>query len=278
MSLHSSGKVPTCLRTSCDIDGGITFLLGGYLSFIDLAPSGCFYIGEPDHLAIEVHNERSLKLKSSKMEYYDYLIIGAGPGGLQIGYFLEKRQRKYLILEAGDSAGTFFKTFPRHRTLISSNKVYTGITNSETNLRWDWNSLLSDEEELVFHHYSKKYFPPANDLIRYLDDFARHCRLNIQYNTKVTSVTKEDKFVVLDHQDRIYSCKYLIIATGRFIPHIPRIPGVELAENYTTVSTRSEDFSNQRVMIIGKGNSAFETAESMIETSAVIHLTSPNPV
>ena len=36
---------------------------------------------------------------------HDYLIIGAGPAGLQLGYYLEKAGRDYLILEAGDAPG-----------------------------------------------------------------------------------------------------------------------------------------------------------------------------
>src|SRR5262245_51249455 len=96
----------------------------------------------------------------------DYLVIGAGPAGLQLGYYLQKAGHRYLILEAGDSAGTFFKKFPRHRTLISNNKVNTGYTDAEKNLRWDWNSLLSDREDLLFKNYSKKYFPPADEMVR----------------------------------------------------------------------------------------------------------------
>src|SRR5437868_9337593 len=103
--------------------------------------------------------------------HFDYLIIGAGPAGLQLGYFLEKASRNYLILEAGTDAGTFFKKFPRHRTLISNNKVYTGGDDAERNLRWDWNSLLCDNRELLFKNYSKEYFPPADEMVRYLRDF-----------------------------------------------------------------------------------------------------------
>src|SRR5207247_1735939 len=72
---------------------------------------------------------------------YDYLIIGAGPAGLQMGYYLQQSKKKYLILEKGEGPGTFFKRFPRHGTLISSNKVYTGYDDHEINLRFDWNSL-----------------------------------------------------------------------------------------------------------------------------------------
>jgi hypothetical protein len=38
------------------------------------------------------------------------------------------------------------------------------------------------------------------------------------------------------------------------------------------------DFVNQRVLIIGKGNSAFETADNLIETAAVIHVAGPKSI
>ena len=38
---------------------------------------------------------------------YKYCIIGAGPGGVQIGYFLQKSKRDYIIFERSDKAGNF---------------------------------------------------------------------------------------------------------------------------------------------------------------------------
>jgi hypothetical protein len=61
-------------------------------------------------------------------------------------------------------------------------------------------------------------------------------------------------------------------------PFIPNIPGVELAEQYVDVSVNPDDFINQRVLVVGKGNSAFETAENLIETTAMIHVCSPSPL
>src|ERR1700737_1869602 len=97
----------------------------------------------------------------------DYLVLGAGPAGLQLGFFLQQANRDYLILEAGSTAGTFFRTFPRHRRLLSINKVHSGWTDPEVRLRVDWNSLLSDIPELRFARYSERYFPIADDLVRY---------------------------------------------------------------------------------------------------------------
>src|SRR5436853_6120308 len=79
---------------------------------------------------------------------HDYLIIGAGPAGIQLGYFFAKSGKDYLILEAADSAGAFFEKYPRHRKLLSINKIYTGYQNRDVQLRYDWNSLLCEDERL----------------------------------------------------------------------------------------------------------------------------------
>ncbi|ONI74954.1 pyridine nucleotide-disulfide oxidoreductase [Actinosynnema sp. ALI-1.44] len=206
----------------------------------------------------------------------DYLVIGAGPAGLQLAYFLDRAGRDYLVVEAGSVAGSFFGTFPRHRQLISSNKRYTGIDDPEFNLRMDWNSLLSDDEDLLFTKYTPRYFPAADDMVRYLGDYATKLGLNIRYDSRVVEVRKGEEFEVADQNGEVYRAPALIVATGPAKPYLPDIPGIELAEPYTTVSVDPQDFVNQRVLILGKGNSAFETADNLIETAAVIHVAGPN--
>lgn len=212
-------------------------------------------------------------------EIRDFIIIGAGPAGLQLGYFLQRAGRDYLILEAGEAPGTFFRKYPRHRTLISNNKVYTGFEDTEINLRWDWNSLLSDSDEMLFKNYSKEYFPKADQFVRYLGDYATHFKLNVKCSTSVVEVAKEGAvFRLTGAGGEVYRCKRLVVATGFTRPYVPPIPGIELSENYCDVSVNSEDFINQKVLILGKGNSAFETADNLVATAAVIHIASPNSV
>jgi thioredoxin reductase len=213
------------------------------------------------------------------MLHAEYLIVGCGPGGLQLAYYLAKAGRRYLILERAAQPGSFFATFPRHRTLISANKIHTGNDHPERRLRFDWNSLLSDCESDRFVHYSARYFPPADDLVRYLTDFAGRHGLAIRYNTSIVSIAKVgDEFCLMDADRHEYWGRRLVIATGNSKPFIPEIPGSELTENYTQVSVDPIDFVNQRVLIIGKGNSAFETANNLLETAALIHLASPSPL
>ncbi|XVU29823.1 NAD(P)-binding domain-containing protein [Actinoplanes sp. CA-054009] len=206
---------------------------------------------------------------------HDYLIIGAGPAGLQLAALMERDGLDYVVLEAGESAGTFFRTYPRHRQLISINKIWTGSDDPEFNLRADWNSLLTDDPALLFRNYSAKYFPAADDMVRYLGDFA--AGLNVVYNARVTSVSRPADFVV-EAGDRTFAARRVIVATGVSRLYEPPIEGASLAERYDTVSVEPSDFTNQRVLIIGKGNSAFETADALVETAAVIHVAGPHSI
>ncbi|PRP91266.1 Phenylacetone monooxygenase [Enhygromyxa salina] len=212
-------------------------------------------------------------------EVRDHLIIGAGPAGLQLGYCLQKAGRDYLILEGSDGAGSFFRAQPRHRKLISINKVYTGSDDPELNRRWDWNCLLCDDERFAFRNYSKDYFPHADDFVRYLEDFAAHYQLAIRFNTRVVEIDKVDGvFVVTDSEGGVERAHNLVVATGLSKPFIPDIPGIEHSEDYSKMSVDPMDFCGQRVLIIGKGNSAFETADALIPTTALIHVASPESI
>ena len=202
----------------------------------------------------------------------DYLVIGAGPAGLQLGRHLAEAGRSYLIAEAGPTPGTFFATFPRHRTLISINKPHTGTDDPELNLRMDWNSILSDDPDLLFTKYTETYFPPAGELQRYLADFAKASELRIAYDTRIEQVDRDGDFVATDQHGKSYRAKRIVTATGVSLPNVPTIEGIELAEQYATVTTDPRDFLDQRVLIIGTGNSAFETADNLVATAAVIHV------
>ena len=216
--------------------------------------------------------------QSGKVDF-ECLILGAGPAGLQLGHHLSRAGRRYMILERGDTPGEHFRTFPRHRTLLSNNKVHTGYDDPEINLRFDWNSILSDDAPLPFKEYSRKFFPDADTMVKYLSDYAECFGLNVRCNTEVTRVQKtEGGFRLHDSRGNAFTCRRLVVASGVAKPYIPEIPGIELAETYASMPVDPEAFVNQRVLVVGKGNSAFETANNLIETAALIHVLSPNPL
>jgi thioredoxin reductase len=211
----------------------------------------------------------------------DYVIVGAGPAGLQLGYFLEKAGRNYIILDKAPNAGATFQHYPRHRNLISINKVYTGEVGYDKNLRWDWNSLLTDEKDLdkqpLFTKYTDKYFPAADTLVQYLQDFARAFSLKIRYNAEVSLINKDAKsFSVQTVDGQLFRAPAVVVATGFMHNFTPDIPGIELAKDYRTMDTNPAAYNDHEVLIIGKGNSGFETAECLIPTTALIHICSPS--
>ena len=217
----------------------------------------------------------------------DYVIIGAGPAGLQLAQELGAAGYDYLVLESGSGPGTFFTRFPRHRQLISINKPHTGTDDPELRMRMDWNSILAfDDKGPLFTTYSERYFPQADDLLRYLSDYARRYELRIDYDTTVTRVSRASTdadaaaggFEITDSRGRTHRARRVIAATGVSKPYIPPIPGIEVAEQYWSVTTDPNDFIDQRVLIIGKGNSALETADNLTPTAAVIHVAGPSPV
>lgn len=217
----------------------------------------------------------------NNIQRHDYLIIGAGPAGIQLGYFMEQNKQDYLILDAADEVGSFFAKYPRRRGLISFNKVHTLFKDEETRLRWDWNSLLTDDYSFPFREYSEELYPHADDLVRYLRDFKEHFNIKVRNKTRVTHIEKDEAghFQVKDSNGNHFSCRALILASGFAKPFLPPVEGIDLVtESYENVTLDEKDFRGQRVLIIGKGNSAFEIADYVMNTSSLVHLASPESI
>lgn len=69
-----------------------------------------------------------------------------------------------------------------------------------------------------------------------------------------------------------------MVATGLWVPNEINFVGSDLVEGYESMSTNAEDYRNQAVLILGKGNSAFETAQNLLGEASVVHMISTNAV
>ncbi|MFT4927547.1 MAG: hypothetical protein ACI8WB_003658 [Phenylobacterium sp.] len=209
-----------------------------------------------------------------------YLIIGGGPAGLQMGYFMEKNDKDYIILEKSSTAGSFFKTQPIHRKLLSINKKYNFFEEEEFNWRHDWNSLLCDEPEMRFTKYTDDLFPHADVLVDYLEDFAKFHKLKIEFNTEVANMSKKKDggFLVTTTAGVNYECEVLLLGLGAVKEALPDdIEGIELTTSYDDQSVDLETYRNKRVGIIGGGNSAFETASYLSGVAGFVHVLAKTP-
>ncbi len=216
-----------------------------------------------------------------RTEKVTYLIVGAGPAGLQMGYFLKRAKVDFLIVEKEANAGSFFTRLPIHRRLISINKKHNFFEEEEFNLRHDWNSLLSDGTGPKFTDYSDELFPHADTLHRYFNDFAEHHELNIRLGVEVNLIKKnaQGQFEVELQNGVIVECKVLLMATGVRSQNIPQeIEGVEHTLPYGDIPLDDAMFINKRVAILGGGNSAFETANQITGKAAFVHLFLRSPL
>lgn len=213
------------------------------------------------------------------------IIVGCGPSGLQLGYFLKHIKQDYIILEKHNAPGSFFSQYPHSKELISINKIYTGKKDKEFNLRHDWNSLLNNFD-IEMKNFSNEYYPSRDDLTKYLHMFASKHNLNIKYNTDIHHITKQDNIFILKSNNHTWTCNKLIIATGLSKPNIPtNIINVkqfskhysDFPKDYFLDMTNLQSYNNKKVLIIGLGNSAFEIANILTPYCSNILLLGRNP-
>lgn len=212
---------------------------------------------------------------------HKYVIIGAGPAGLQMAYFLKKAGLDYLILEQNKSVGSFFEKNPVHRQLISINKKYNFFKEVEYGWRHDWNSLLSDDPNLRFTNYTDDLFPHADVMVKYLKDYNTHFNFNIHYEKKINHIVKDENgsFVLTTSDHSVYCAEVLLMGTGAIAPKIPNeIEGIEHAVLYSDQSIDLSLYKNKRVAILGGGNSAFETGNYLAGSAAFVHILTKHPL
>lgn len=200
-----------------------------------------------------------------------------------MGHLLSKSKRDYIVLERNAGPGSFFNKYPRHRKLISINKIHTGSPNHEFNLRHDWNSLLSDRSDLLFKRVSSEFYPPADAFPLYLSHYEKELGIKVRYGADIGTIravqkAKGREYVLKDQQGISYFCSVLLVATGLWVPQTIEFVGSDLVEGYESISTNPEDYRDQAVLILGKGNSAFETAQSLLGKASRVHMVSRSPV
>ncbi|WP_091370102.1 NAD(P)-binding domain-containing protein [Actinokineospora alba] len=218
-------------------------------------------------------------MKGVVVERHQFVIVGAGPGGLQLGHWLQRAGADYLVVDRADAPGAFFERFPRQRRLISLNKAHVRSDDPERKLRWDWNSLLSDPAGPLFPEYSDDYYPHADDMVRYLADFQTRQVPQVRFATTVRKVRRDGAGFVVETDDGCVSAECLVMATGWGKPNVPDIPGIGHAVGYEDAPADGAAYRGKRVLIIGKGNSAFEMAHRMmLDQAEMVHLASPNPL
>ncbi|MGY1398681.1 flavin-containing monooxygenase [Streptomyces sp. SS10] len=182
-------------------------------------------------------------------------VVGGGPGGLSVAYALRAHGVRAVVLErserVGDSWRRHYDRLHLHTTRRRS--ALPGLPMPRRFGRW----------------------PSRDDVVRYLEKYAEHHRLEIVTGVEVSRVERtEDGTGWLLHATggRELTGSAVVVATG--FNHTPRVPGWPGRDTYTGEllhASRYRDakpFAGRDVLVVGVGNTGAEIAVDLVEGGA----------
>jgi putative flavoprotein involved in K+ transport len=185
----------------------------------------------------------------------DVAVIGAGQAGLAIGHFLARAGRRFMVLEAGESVATGWRD------------------------RWDSLVLFTPRRYdalpgLAFPGDPDGY-PGRDEVVAYLEQYARTFELPIRFRSRVRSLTANDHggFVLeLDDGSRV-EADQVVVATGPF--HVANMPGLagelapDLFQAHSAAYRAPDEVPAGTVLVVGGGNTGFQIAEELSAAHSV---------
>lgn len=214
---------------------------------------------------------------------YPLIVVGSGPGALQLTYSLGRLGIEHAVLSEDPAPGGMFRRWPVFQRMLSWTKPYTGFDRaSRPYERYDWNSLLADDDDAANRSVmpgvmdGTSYFPSRPEMERGLVKFAEGARLKVRYGSRWESTRKEGDDFVLGTSDGDYRAPLVVFAVGVAEPWRPSTAGLQDVPHYGQLRP-VETYADRRVFIVGKQNSGFEIASGLLPWARQIVLASPSP-
>lgn len=170
--------------------------------------------------------------------FFDVIIIGAGPIGLACGIEAEKHGFTYLIIEKGCLVNSIFH-YPANMTFFSTSE------------------RLEIGDVPFISHGSK---PTRKEALEYYRRVKGSWKLKVHTYEKVLSISGGAGKFSVSTDKSTYSCRDVIISTGFF--DYPNMLGIQ-GEVLPKVKHYYDDphpYADQRIIIVGGGNSAVVAA------------------
>jgi len=187
-------------------------------------------------------------------ERVEVAVVGGGQAGLAMGYFLAGQDRRFVILERGDSIA------PAWRERWDSLKLFTP-------------RAYSSLPGLSFPGEPDDY-PTRGDVIAYLERYAEEFDLPIELNSDVRRLFREDGRYVLELDGRRITADAVVVATGPFqAPYVPKLAeelDPDVWQAHSTGYRRPSDVPDGTALVAGGGNTGFQIAKELSATHKVL--------
>lgn len=190
------------------------------------------------------------------------IIAGAGPAGLAVAACLRRARVSFLILEQAVSVGASWRGH-YDRLHLHTPKAHSALP------------------YLPFPQDYPRY-PAREQVIRYLETYARHFDLEPQFGQQVVSAHPVAGGWEVQTQDASYQAANLVVATGcAREPYRPQWPdqaafGGQIL--HSSAYRNGEPFRGQKVLVVGFGNSGGEIALDLYEHGAQPSMAVRSPV
>jgi thioredoxin reductase (NADPH) len=184
--------------------------------------------------------------KISKNGIIDVVIVGAGPAGISATLAAKENNLSSVTLEQDSLGGTVY-TFPRAKIVMTS------------------------PMELPLYGKAKLFDTSKDELLQLWKKVIAEQDIKIQENTKVEQIIpiENNTFKIVTNTNEEFICNNVLLAIGR--RGSPRKLGVP-GEDSLKVAYRllePEQIQNKKVLVVGGGDSAIETALLLIEENEV---------
>lgn len=192
--------------------------------------------------------------EGTSREHLDVAVVGGGQAGLAMGYYLREQGLQFAIFEGSDSIAPAWLE------------------------RWDSLTLFTPRRysALPGLHFpgDRDGYPSRDEVIAYLEEYARTFDLPLELNSRVRRLTKENGSFVLDIDGRTVIADQVVVATGPFqTPFVPEIADkldAEVWQVHSTSYRQPRDVPEGTVLVVGGGNTGFQIAKELSATHKVL--------
>ena len=192
--------------------------------------------------------------EGTSREHLDVAVVGGGQAGLAMGYYLREQGLQYAIFEGSDAIAPAWRE------------------------RWDSLTLFTPRRysALPGLHFQgdRDGYPSRDEVIAYLEEYARTFDLPLELNSRVRRLAKENGSFVLDIDGRTVRADQVVVATGPFqTPFVPEIADrldAQVWQVHSTSYRRPSDVPEGIVLVVGGGNTGFQIAKELSATHKVL--------